>query len=176
MPRKLYKPNHPLKTDNKVSNLPKEDFNKELDSYIKRRKGYGSGFFNFSFPEAKPGEAEIIVQESAGDDDFSEEEVMLAMEGKLERREGMQAMKKQGFLSRLFGAGRRDREKYYKSPERLKGGREQGKGTVSEEAAEVLTIAGKWLNRLDNYTKQEFKDSSDYAKYKYLIEKIRKQQ
>ena len=173
--------------------MAKHEFNRDLDDYIHSKKNAGKKpLFGIKFssgsssssnspqkntsaanpaPKAKP----------AGPRDFTEDEVKMAMKNQMPELEEEEAAPKQGGFSSFiawFKGSPSSSEEDVDMPV------EQQQQTipaslapqpVSAEVGEVLKIAGKWLNRLDDSAKAEFKASTDYAKYKYLLEKLRKQ-
>jgi hypothetical protein len=168
--------------------LSKDHFNRDLDDYIHRKKnGSKSGFsIKLGSTSKERGILDATMTSKKNlDKKISEAEIRQAMESKskdprmpeLEPEEEPVTAPREGFFSKIFGgmfAGREADEDVSMDQVQEQAPVEK-KVEVSPDVAEVLKIAGKWLNRLDAETRAEFKNSTDYAKYKYLLDKLKKQ-
>lgn len=153
-----------------------------MDDYVKRRKGNANqGLFKFTFSSSESKSTEVMPKKQQplmDEGDFTEEEVKMAMQGKLGGKATApveSGNSKPNFFSRIFGSSKSEDD--FEEEQMVEKVKEQVQkaqtNSIPPDVAEVLTIAGKWLNRLDSETKMEFKNSTDYAKYKFLLDRLK---
>jgi hypothetical protein len=167
--------------------LVRHHFNMEMDEYVKRRRGRGKrpliriGHKDEIVVHRRPGEKKGMLHKLLKKDlqpiqeDVPEEHVkmVLANQPLPEDAAGVQEEREDGFFARL-----RDRLFGEQEPAEeqatidIHPPKQEEEPLVYPEVIEVLKISGKWLNKLEPETKQEFKNSSDYGKYKFFVDKI----
>ncbi|MBN1792431.1 hypothetical protein JW826_01985 [Candidatus Woesearchaeota archaeon] len=180
----------------------RQQFNRDLDEYLsQRRQGSGSGL-RIKFPvvfEKEPSygsprrssrssyggqeglfdrlfvrkkdvkpvlRAERSLERMKHEIDETEGEIeqLKEKEYTLEsRREGLIS----GFFKSLFGSSPSEDDTVDMSGMDL-----DDRPSLSPEVVEVLKISGRWLNKMDSRTKQEFRQSSDFERYKSYIDKM----
>ena len=147
-----------------------------MDDYIRKRKGGNGPTFTIRIPGsdewAQRKGAKLAKKAQAASEDVPEEDVKRVMASQPVRHEKVdyrpEADNRPGFFSRMLGSlfGGREEEEV---EVQMEPAREEHE--IDPELVEVLRISGKWLNKLDGETKKAFRESQDYAKYKYYIDK-----
>lgn len=159
--------------------ISKEDFNKELESYIDKRtsakddkevKGFMQKLFGRSrkppreeSPKPEPKEEvveEVVVEEVYEDDDFEEDDFY-------------EGGKKQGFFSSVLTifrgrSGEDMAEEYYEEDVSY----EEYDSVDEEQVKDFLKALHPWLESFEPRTMKRFKKSSAFRKYKDLLEDL----
>ncbi|MBW2991113.1 hypothetical protein KY348_05420 [Candidatus Woesearchaeota archaeon] len=199
--------------------IAKKDFNKELGSYIdkrrvKERSGRGFGF-KMSFarkkttekiPDIEPTEVHVeykqpgflsklfsfrrgLIKEASTSEELSPEDMakLRAMEDDIEatekeiveKEEEMKEMKevedeliekRENLLTKFFGKINIFKRRRMKTVD--VSAEELGEGPMlDEDIVETFKIIHKWLEQLPPAKKRSFKASSDFQKYKEVLEK-----
>ncbi|MBN2142397.1 hypothetical protein JW711_03635 [Candidatus Woesearchaeota archaeon] len=156
--------------------LPKifEDENEPSAPQIRSNKVhvvYGKpGFLDRLFGRRQ--DYDDIQEEEAELEDMKEEiretdrQIEAAHEIEEELEEKREGLTKRFFRS-LFGGREQPDDVEVGMPEEV----EPEAEPITPEVKEVLRISGKWLNRLDKKAKAEFRESNDFEKYKFYLDK-----
>ena len=150
--------------------IAKHHFNKDMDEYIKARKGSRPKWqIKFKVGKRKKPAGEVPME-------IPEHEVKNVLDKKpVQDKALLEAQEPEdnrpGFFEGLFGSIFGKKVDYEDAGDPVQDEPEKPQGELDPEVIEVLKIAGKWLGKMPKELKLEFKESQDYAKYKFYLDK-----
>lgn len=153
--------------------MSKAEFNKEMGHYLRDRGYYkrtnpflaAKRFLLGLLPKEKKEELPLDIPPEQVDAVISASTVKTTVKRRAEKpvrkvAPAKQPKKEKVGIMKWFGS--KDEEEYEVV---------QTQPAVDEDVKEVLKITFKWLKRLDQETVEEFKSSSDFEKYKAVLDK-----